>query len=327
MDSTPRFYELIREDLAKVEARLRGLPHVDFPELGSLLTHVYHAQGKRMRPAVTILASRLHPGPTDTPIIMSVAVELLHIATLIHDDTVDKATERRGRATISSAWGPEVAILVGDYVFASSATHVCDTGDIRVIRRFSETIMELSTGELMERMAANDWRQTRQQYEQRIYNKTASLFATSAESGAVLSGAPEAQVQALKQYGINLGMAFQVVDDILDFEATEAELGKPVGNDLAQGTLTLPAILLLERLPQGGLPQKNPIIDLFAGKEPEENRRRALEMVHASTAIPDSYAVAADYCRRAIQSLAAVPDSPYKEALVEIADYALGRRV
>jgi heptaprenyl diphosphate synthase/octaprenyl-diphosphate synthase len=299
---------------------------VDFPELGSLLTHVYHAQGKRMRPAVTILASRLYPGPTDTPIIMSIAVELLHIATLIHDDTVDKAAERRGRATISSAWGPEVAILVGDYVFASSATHVCDTGNIRVIRRFSETIMELSTGELMERMAVNDWRQTRQQYEQRIYNKTASLFATSAESGAVLSGAPETLVQALKQYGINLGMAFQVVDDILDFEATEEEMGKPVGNDLAQGTLTLPAILLLEHLLQGDLRQKNPIIDLFAGKEPEKNRRLALEMVHASTAIPDSYAMAADYCRQATQALAGVPDSPYKEALVGIADYALGRR-
>ena len=309
-----------------MEARLRALPHVDFPGLGSLLSHVYHAQGKRMRPAVTILASRLHPGPADTPISMGVAVELLHIATLIHDDTVDKATERRGRATISSAWGPEVAILVGDYVFASSATHVCDTRDIRVIRRFSETIMDLSTGELMEHMAANDWHQTRQQYEQRIYNKTASLFSTCAESGAVLSGAPEAQVEALKQYGANLGMAFQVVDDILDFEATEAELGKPVGNDLAQGTLTLPAILLLKRLSQGGPPQQNPIVDLFAGKEPGENRRRALEMVHTSTAIPDSYAVAADYCRRATQALAPVPDSPYKQALVEIADYALERR-
>jgi geranylgeranyl pyrophosphate synthase len=327
LDSTLGFYALIGDGLAEVEDRLRKLPQVDFPELGNLLAHVYHAQGKRMRPAVTILASRLHPGPREAPIIMGVAVELLHIATLIHDDTIDKAAERRGRVTISNAWSSEVAILVGDYVFASSATHVCDTKDVRVIRRFSETIMELSKGELMEFMAANDWRQTRQQYEQRIYNKTASLFATSAESGAILSGAPESQIQALREYGTNLGMAFQVVDDILDFEATEEELGKPVGNDLAQGTLTLPVILVLERLGEKRFSGNNPFAALFARKNVAANLRRALEMIRESTAIRDSYLVAAEYRDRAIGSLEDVPDSSYKQALLEIADYALERRI
>jgi heptaprenyl diphosphate synthase/octaprenyl-diphosphate synthase len=252
---------------------------------------------------------------------MGAAVELLHIATLIHDDTVDNAAVRRGRATISSLWGPQVAVLVGDYAFATSATFVCDTRDIRVIRRFSETIMELSTGELRERFAANDWRQTRQQYEERIYSKTASLFTIAAESGAILSGAPEHQVQALKSYGASLGMAFQVVDDILDFEATDAAMGKPVGHDLAQGTLTLPSLLLLERYPEN-----NPVVALFQGQDTEANGKRALEMVRNSGILADSYAVAADFCRRAVEALAPLPDSPYKRALLEIADYVLERQ-
>ena len=321
MEATLAFYACIQDDLTQVEEKLRGLAKVGFQELGTLLSHVFHTRGKRIRPAITILASRLHPGPTDTPILMGAAVELLHIATLIHDDTVDNASVRWGRATISSLWGPQVAVLVGDYMFATSATYVCDTKNIRVIRRFSETIMELSTGELKERFAANNWRITRGEYEERIYNKTASLFTTAAESGAVLSGAPEEMVQALKSYGTHIGMAFQVVDDILDFEATAAEVGKPVGNDLAQGTLTLPTILLLERYPE-----ENPVVALFQGKEPEENRRRALEMVHNSTIIADSYAVAADYRRRAVAALAPVADSPYKTALLEIADYILERQ-
>jgi heptaprenyl diphosphate synthase/octaprenyl-diphosphate synthase len=252
---------------------------------------------------------------------MGTAVELLHIATLIHDDTVDNASVRRGRATISSLWGPHVAVLVGDYVFATSATFVCDTKNIRVIRRFSETIMELSVGELKERFSANDWRVTRAQYEERIYNKTASLFVTAAESGAILSGASEQTVQAMKAYGANIGMAFQVVDDILDFQGTSDEVGKPVGNDLAQGTLTLPAILLLERYPEN-----NPVVALFSGEERQESRRRALEMVRNSPIIADSYAVAADFRRTAVEALHPLPHSPYKRALLEIADYVLERQ-
>ena len=320
MEAPLSFHVPIQEDLAQVEENLRSLSGADFVPLGSLLGHVFEASGKHMRPGVTILASRIHPGPREAPILMATAVELLHIATLIHDDTVDNASVRRGRATVSTVWGPQIAVLVGDYVFATSATFVCDTKNIRVIRRFSETIMELATGELMERFAAFDANQTRQQYEERIYNKTACLFATAAESGAVLSSAQEVTVQAMKRYGKNLGMAFQVVDDILDFEATADEMGKPVGNDLAQGTLTLPAILLLERYPKD-----NPVVALFQGKDPEENRRKALEMVHNSSIIADSYAVAADFCHEALDALAPLPDSTCKQALHEVADYVLER--
>ena len=181
---------------------------------------------------------------------MATAVELLHIATLIHDDTIDNSDLRHGKATVSSNWGKNVAVLLGDYVFATSATFVCDTNNVRVIRRCSETIMELSSGELSEISDAFKWNITMESYLKRIYNKTASLFSTAAESGSVLSGAPETQNQALKSYGYNLGMSYQIIDDILDFEGEEKEVGKPVGNDLIQGTMTLPSILLVQQHPE-----------------------------------------------------------------------------
>ena len=190
----------------------------------------------------------------------------LHIATLVHDDTIDKAALRRGQATISHLWGDHAAVLVGDYLFAKSATFVCATENVRVIRLFSETIMHLSRGELQERIGAYDWTTGREDYYQRIQQKTASLFTTAAESGAILSGAPEETVQRFRTFGHCLGMAFQIVDDILDFQGTESEVGKPVGADLAQGVLTLPALLLQERYPYD-----DPVKAIF--EEPEDEGR------------------------------------------------------
>ena len=214
-----------------------------------LLTYLFDRGGKGMRPAVTLLASGLYAKEAPAAVTMATAVELLHIATLIHDDTVDNSLTRRGMDTISSRWDENVAILLGDYVFAASATFVCDTNNIRVIRRFSETIMDLSSGQLLEYFNGHNVDQTRQLYEDRIYRKTASLFRTAAESGAILGGAPEEGIDALSQYGYNIGMAFQIVDDILDVSGDAEEIGKPVGNDLLQGVLTLPSIKLLERHP------------------------------------------------------------------------------
>jgi geranylgeranyl pyrophosphate synthase len=315
------FYEPIREELSRVGESVASVVSSAPREMREPLAHAIVGSGKRVRPAITILASRLRSTASESPIQMGAAIELLHLATLIHDDTVDNADVRRGRATLSSIWGPEVAILVGDYLFASSATSVCETGSIRVIRRFvAQTITELATGELDERMAAYDAAQTRQQYLERIYNKTASLFTTAAECGAVLSGAPEEEVQRLKAYGLNLGMAFQVVDDILDYEGSAQEVGKPVGADLAQGVLTLPALLLIERHPEG-----NPVVDLCRTRDADAHLERALDMVRGSGIIAEAYEVADEYRRNAVDALAGFPDSRYRRALLEIADYVVGR--
>ena len=314
-------YEPIQGELAEVEESFRGVTDNSFPFLSELLNYVLDVGGKRVRPAITLLASRLHPNQGKEPIIMAAAVELLHAATLIHDDTVDNSDTRRGRATVSSLWGRDVAVLLGDYVFAASATFVCDTNNIRVIRRFSETLMELSNGELYELSAAYNWHQTREDYWKRIYNKTASLFSTAAKTGAILSDSPEEWVQALESYGCNLGMAFQVVDDILDFQGTEEEVGKPVGNDLLQGTLTLPSFLLMERYHND-----NPIPALFQDPKSDENLKRVVEMIQDSSIIEDSYAVAREFVEKARSALDGISDSVYRRSLLDMLTYVLERR-
>ena len=321
MAEYPPFYAPVLGDLARVEENLHNIWAGQFSGLSPLLAHTLEAPGKRVRPALTLLASRLHPGSQETPVLAATAVELLHIATLVHDDTVDKAPLRRGRPTLSHLWGPQAAILVGDYLFALSAVFICDTRNLRVVRRFAQTIQELSAGELMEHFTAYDWRQGRERYWERVYHKTASLFATAAEVGAVVSGAPEEEVTALREYGRSLGMAFQVVDDLLDFEGDPEEVGKPVGNDLAQGTLTLPALLLLERFPQD-----NPIPKAFQGEDQEANLRKALQMVKASGILGEASQVAAELCRQATGALAPLPEGEVKASLHALASFVLERR-
>jgi len=177
-------YQDIQPELLRVEENLGaiGRETPDFPQ--ELLSHAISNRGKRIRPALTVLSSKFHPNDGEMPVRMATAVEMLHVATLVHDDTVDHADVRHGMVTLSSLLGENAAVLVGDYLFAMSATWVCDTYNVRVIRRFAETIMELASGQLMERLAARDWRVTREQYWRRLYNKTASLFLTAAEAGA-----------------------------------------------------------------------------------------------------------------------------------------------
>lgn len=309
-------------ELEEVQERLRRLAQgVDDPRLAPLLAHPVEVPGKRVRPALTLLAGRLTPYGREKVSLMATAVELLHIATLVHDDTVDNAPLRRGRATLSSLYGPQVAVLVGDYLFAASAVLVCQTGHLGVVKRFAETIMDLAAGELGEHLSVGNWQQTREQYFQRIYRKTASLFRTAAESGAVLCQAPEEWVAALREYGQALGMAFQIVDDVLDVDGVGEEVGKPVGNDLREGVLTLPALLFQERYPQD-----NPIIPLLRGEDREANLARALEMLRNSGVLKEAMEVAYGFLRQAREALAPLPDTESKECLLALADYVVGRR-
>jgi geranylgeranyl pyrophosphate synthase len=316
-------YEPIQAQLEMVVESLRSLAgHAKLSGEDGLLEHAVVSGGKKIRPTVTLLAGALHKGPQDKLITMATAVELLHIATLIHDDTIDKADTRRGRATISNIWGNDVAVLLGDYVFATSATYVCDTENLRVVRRFSETIMELAQGELAEYFSTHDWSQSIDEYNQRIYNKTASLFCTAAESGGVLSDAPDEECEALNQYGYNLGMAFQIMDDLLDYTGTEEELGKPVGNDLLQGTVTLPVLLFAAQNP--GLAAMKRLVD---GSQESDDLHTVVDLVRASSAIDESAAVMEGYKQKALDALTLVPKHRARESLEALTDYVSHRRV
>ena len=313
-------YAPVRDQLIQVENKLKALSDTTIPELEPLLNHVLSHGGKRVRPAMTLLSSNFFPQEPENAVNMATGVELLHLATLIHDDTVDNADLRRGNASVSSRWGKQVAVLFGDCLFAASAVLVCDTGNLRVVRRFAETIMELASGEIIEFFNTFNPKQEMDRYYDRIYRKTATLFCTAAESGAVLSGATEEQVQALRDYGYNIGMAFQIVDDLLDIQGNEAEMGKPVGNDLLQGVLTLPTILLLERYPNN-----NPIADLFKDREDTEKVGQTLDMINNSTILADCFAIVRQYCDQANRSLEILPKCDCRDSLETLADYVRER--
>ncbi len=315
-------YLPVQERLDGVVDGLKEMAKQRFPLLSQLLDHVFSAPGKRMRPAITLLTSNFNDHDEALTETMATAVEMLHIATLIHDDTVDDSAMRRGRATVSNLWGDNAAILVGDFIFAASATLVCDTGNVRVIKRFAETIMELSSGELQEMSDVFDPNQTMEQYYDRIYHKTASLFTTASESGAILSGLSENYVGSLREFGYNLGMAFQIVDDILDFDGNEQEIGKPVGSDLANGILTLPSLIAKERHPNN-----TAIADLFSSPGDREKLEQAVAMVVGACVLDECYAVATDFCAKARSSLLSLPKNPSRDSLEEIIGFVTARRV
>ncbi|MDP6043538.1 MAG: polyprenyl synthetase family protein [Dehalococcoidales bacterium] len=315
-------YKAIQDDLAKVKGNLTSVSRIDFDWLSEQLNYVVRSSGKGIRPALTLLAGKFYHYNRQHLLPMAAAVELMHTATLVHDDAIDKSVTRRGKPTIFQIWGGETAILLGDYLFAKAGESVADTQSPRVIKLFSQTLATISSGELSQLCTAFKLKQTRQQYFQKIAGKTASLFSLATESGAILSKAPEKSVRALKEYGHNLGIAFQIVDDILDFTSTEEKLGKPIGSDLAQGTLTLPAMLLLERYPED-----NPISRLFQNqdRDRQKNIAQTIELIRSSSIDQECYEVAAEYCAKATHSLTELPEDASHRALVNLTNYILSR--
>ncbi len=316
-----RIYSSINEDLVRVEEALKSVSEVDFPWLGQLLSQGLGRGGKRIRPALTLLSGKFYTYRFLFLMHMAMAIELMHTATLIHDDAIDKSDTRRGRPTIYKLWGVEPAILLGDYLFARAGVAVSDTKNNRCIRIFSETLMTISRGELNQFNNAFNINQGREEYLQRIFGKTASLFSLSTESGGILSSAPEESIQKLKNYGRDLGIAFQIVDDILDFIGTEEELGKPAGSDLAQGTLTLPAMLLNERYPED-----NPVKRLFQNRKDIKNVELAMDQIRNSSIVDECYRTAKEYCDRACRQIQDLPGDLPRRALIELSDFVVKRK-
>ncbi len=314
-----QIYAPVRADLNKVNATLKSISRIDFAWLAAQLGHIVRGTGKGIRPALTLLAGKPFQYDLTYLLPMAVSVELMHTATLVHDDAIDKADTRRGLETINSLWGDEIAILMGDYLFAKAGEYVADTQTPRVVKLFSQTLGIISSGEIGQFRAAYHAPQSRDEYLRRIYSKTAALFSLATQSGAILSRAPEAAVAVMKEYGDNLGIAFQIVDDILDFTSTEAALGKPVGSDLEQGTLTLPAMLVAERRPGD-----NPVERYFATRD-EASRKEAIEMVLDSDIIAACYQTARGYGTAALRNLSSIPDTPARRSLADLAEFVLAQ--
>jgi heptaprenyl diphosphate synthase/octaprenyl-diphosphate synthase len=314
-------YEPVQDELADVEATLAAVAESDVPFLRDMLAHVLSTGGKRLRPTIALLAGRFGDYRPERLVPLAASIELLHTATLVHDDVIDQSDTRRGKATTNARHHNAAAVMLGDYMFAHAAELICRTENLAVVKLFSRTLMAMASGELSQDMSAYQYGQGTLDYFHRIAGKTASLFATSAEGGALVAGLPPELTAALRDYGENAGMAFQIVDDVLDFGGNEADLGKPAGSDLLQGTLTLPALLLMERSPHD-----NPVEKLFRDKGDQEHLREAIEMIRSSGVLQESLAVAEDFRNKAVQALSAFPATPDRVALEELADYVLGRR-
>ncbi len=315
-------YAPVENDLLEVEARLKSTCNVDFPHLAELLQHCLKGEGKRIRPSLTLLAGKIHDYNLELLIPMATALEILHTATLVHDDAIDHSPVRRNRPTVNELWGQEQAVLLGDYLFAEAGSLTASTENLRVVKIFAQTLKTISSGELDQAVNAFNLNQTREQYFQRIARKTAALFTASTESGAILSGATEESIQLLVDYGHYLGIGFQIVDDILDFIGTEEQLGKPTGSDISQGTVTLPVLLLLQYYPE-----ERAVKDLFKDSGDNENTKAIIDLVCNSPAIIEKcYAEATIYCERAFHSLASFSDTAARRSLQELTNYIVNRK-
>jgi len=312
-----QIYAPIQQDLNKVKETLKSISRIDYKWLSEQLNYIVNETGKGMRPALTLLAGKLYEYDLKYLLPMAVSVELMHTATLVHDDAIDKALTRRGQATINSKWGDEIAILMGDFLFAKAGEFVSDTQTPRVIKLFSQTLGIISSGEIGQFRGAYNIKQNRESYFQRIYRKTGSLFSLATQSGAILGKAPENSVAIMKEYADNLGIAFQIVDDVLDFTSTEEALGKPVGSDLIQGTLTLPAMLIIERNPED-----NPVKRFFETRD-KKNVAEAIDIVRNTEIIKDCYKIAGEYCDNACRNLKSLPQTTSRQTLYDLAEFVI----
>ena len=310
-------FKPVQPEMAQVEDRLDEVAGTAPLEMIDQLKHALKDGGKRIRPALTLLTGKFYKYNLDLLLPMATGVELLHTATLIHDDTIDDSQLRRGKASIKHRWGNSNAVLLGDYLFATSAGMVAETRNIRVIKLFAQTLMTICTGEIEE--STSIFNKSRERYFQTIGDKTASLFAAATESGAVLSKAPEDVVQSLKSYGYNLGMSFQIVDDLLDFVGQKETLGKPVASDLSKGIFTLPVILLFER------PENNEVREAFE-KDSRRGTKQLMEMVHNSSVLDEGYRIAQDFASRACSALERLPQNTVYNSLTDLAGYVTERK-
>jgi heptaprenyl diphosphate synthase len=315
-------FNQINSDLQRVEKELYAYIKTDFPVLDQSAVQLLEAGGKRLRPAFTLLAGKFYGYPIDKLLPVAMAVELIHMATLVHDDVVDASMTRRGRPTVKATWGNVVSIATGDFLLAKALELLAQINHPEVSRILAEVSVEMSQGEIQQIKASNDVNQNLKQYYYRIKRKTALLISASCKLGAIVSSAPRREVWALGAYGHALGMAFQIVDDILDVTAEASELGKPIGGDIRQGIMTLPLILALNQSEH-----KERLRELLAKQEKEEEEvLEAIKLIKASGAIDASMVYVDKYISKANSYLLELPNVPTRKALMDLAYFVKDRK-
>ncbi|MCC6134270.1 MAG: octaprenyl diphosphate synthase [Candidatus Contendobacter sp.] len=309
-------------DLQAVNALIRQQLHSDVALINQLAGYIIDSGGKRLRPVTTLLAARACGYGGDQHIAAAAIIEFIHTATLLHDDVVDESSLRRGRQTANAIWGNQASVLVGDFLYSRSFQMMVGIGDLRVMAILANTTNAIAEGEVLQLLNCHDPDTTEERYMAVIHSKTARLFEAAAQLGAVLAGLPDEQEQALGCYGIHLGTAFQLIDDALDYSASSAELGKNIGDDLAEGKPTLPLIYALRHGTAEEAQQIRAAIE-HGGLEQIEAITHAIE---STGALVYTERLAVEEAEKAIAFLTVLPDSPAKKALVSLARFAVSRR-
>lgn len=319
-----RILEPFRPEMERMEEILRCELEHENPFLADLLNHSHRLQGKRLRPLLLLYAARILGGISDLHIALGAVVELLHSATLVHDDVLDESDLRRGEKSLHRVWGNEASILLGDYLFAKAYSLCARLHHREANLILSQTVEEMCVGELSQTAMKFNFDISEEQYFRVIRQKTASLFGAACRLGAMGQPAAPETVEALARYGICLGTAFQIVDDCLDLEGDERMTGKSLGTDLAKGKLTLPVIQLLRQAP----PEERPHLEkVLAGRDGAGDRRyRVLHLVRERGFLRQSLDRAEEWIRQGKDSLGRVRDSLYVDNLHALADYVLSRR-
>jgi geranylgeranyl pyrophosphate synthase len=316
--------EIVQDELLDVEKKMKAVAIGQVPELSDVVDYLIASGGKRLRPALTMISSHFYPAEYDKVVCLAAAVEMLHTATLVHDDLIDNALLRRGHPTLNASLSPGATILTGDFLFGWAANLAAETNHPGVISVFAQTLMTIVGGELQQYFHQRRMQPpTREEYFQRIYSKTASLFASAAQTGAMISNAPADTINGLREYGENLGLAFQIMDDILDFSGDKERLGKPIANDMRQGVITLPVLYYME------MDGTNSTLAKAIKHEPLSDAEvdAFLVEIQQSGAIISARQEAVRLVKKAQESLAILPDNRYKETLYYLAEFAASRDV
>ena len=314
---------LVERDMRRVNelivARLDSPVHL-IPELAG---HLVSAGGKRVRPMLTLLAAQLCGYRGDRHVMLAAAVEFIHTATLLHDDVVDASDLRRGLATANTIWGNKPSVLVGDFLFSRAFQLMVEDGALPVLAILSTAAAVIAEGEVAQLMTANDTQTSEATYLEVITAKTATLFAAAAEIGALVADRPAAEAEALRSYGESIGIAFQLIDDILDYSAREVVLGKSLGDDFRDGKITLPVVLAFER----GSAEERRFWrrTLEQGEQHEGDLARAIELLERHGALTDSLGRAARYADAARAALEVFPAAPAKAAMLDLVDFCVER--
>jgi geranylgeranyl pyrophosphate synthase len=316
------FLSPVTEEIKLIEERMRIQADESHPDLRAALEHLLSAGGKRIRPTLGMLVGNMLGAPLEKLINLGAAVELLHTATLVHDDLIDGSLLRRGTPTLNARWSPPATVLTGDFLFARAAKLAADTDYLPLMKLFSETLAIIVNGELTQ-MFTSRGLISRDNYYKRIYAKTASLFEMTSRSAAMVSPASDDAIEAMRDFGYQIGMAFQIVDDILDFNGDQAAVGKPLGSDLLNGLVTLPAIYFAEINPNDA-----DVVSLpNGGWTNNENMTRLVEKIRASSCTKKAMVEAEQHVDRALVCLESFEPCAERDALENLAKYIVDRKV